>query len=503
MKKLYILFIWLGIVSCLNAQGTVQPDSSQMRYLAEQKELSTKFSEYFNPNYASLHRLSEEAFCAKIDSAATGFYALLNVHKAELPLQYVSQQQFEIQISFDKILVKYPYIHEIYSGERRASYPIIEKKLSNTLRFFNDPALLGNADLMLYIDSFLGYKINNELKKSIYNGQYNKRLNAMWNLLPRYFTDKRCLNYHRDHLLLDHITHNGVKYTNSLYALFKKECNDTSLTLKLEQVYRDSRNDLKDHQVVHYKKVGNYNLDLHIFGQGSKDGNNKKPVIVFFHGGSWSEGQPSWHFGACRKYAANGWVACSVEYRIYGSQGTLPFAAVMDARSAIRWLREHGDEFGIDTSRIVASGNSAGGHLVLATALADQCDEKSDNLRFSPVPDVLLVNSGVYDLTDEKTAWIRKDLNDKDTVKKISPNALVRKHLPPMLLIHSVVDQNVPYSSAQTFVALMQAAGNPFEFKSIAEGGHFIFDHPKYTPIVFAWRKEFLHKLGYPDCDGE
>ena len=139
----------------------------------------------------------------------------------------------------------------------------------------------------------------------------------------------------------------------------------------------------------------------------------------------------------------------------------------------------------------------------MAAALAERCNEKSDHLRFSPVPNVLLVNSGVYDLTDEKTAWIRKDLSDKSLVKIISPNALVRKQMPPMLLIHSVADQNVPYTSAQTFAALMRAAGNRFELKSIEEGGHFIFDIPQYTPTVFAWRKEFLHTLGYPDCDGE
>jgi len=181
----------------------------------------------------------------------------------------------------------------------------------------------------------------------------------------------------------------------------------------------------------------------------------------------------------------------------------MPFAAVMDARSAIRWLREHGNELGIDTGRIVATGNSAGGHLVLATALANGWNEKTDDLKFSPVPNVLLVNSGVYDLMDEKTAWIRKDLKNKNLAKGISPNELVRKNLPPTLLIHSMADQNVPYPSVVKFVELMKGAGNTPELKTLEQGGHFIFDHPVYTPTVFAWRKDFLKGLGYPDSDGE
>jgi acetyl esterase/lipase len=503
MKKILILIIIQSIMCRLYAKDIVQQDTIRAKYLSEQKRIGGTFANSFYPNYVNVHKLSEKQFIARIDSAANPFYTLLNVYKSLLAPAYVTTEQFEIKMYFDKILAEYPNIHDIYTDNHATKYPVIDKKISGNLQFFNDAALLENSDLMRFIDSFLAYKINDELNRPIYNGLYNKRLNAMWNLLPRYFKNQRCLSYHQYHVLMEHLTHNGIKHTEELYTVFKKQCRDTSLTSKLEKVYRQSRNDLKDHRVMQYKKIGNYSLDIHIFGQGRGVENNKKPAIVFFHGGSWSEGQASWHFEACRKYAAKGWTACSVEYRIYGAQGTLPFAAVMDARSAIRWLREHGNELGIDTGRIVVTGNSAGGHLALATALADHWNEKTDHLKFSPVPNLILVNSGVYDLTDEKTAWIRKDLSNKKLAQQISPNNLVRKHLPPMLLIHSAADQNVPYASAQKFVSLMRAAGNKVEFKSLQDGGHFIFDHPKYTPAVFAWRKEFLHTLGYPDSDGE
>jgi acetyl esterase/lipase len=503
MKGLIFSLIFVCLANRSFSQPLEQKDSLTAKYLTALKFLGKKFYDQFYPDFVRVHRLSENSFTEKIDSAAGAFYTLLETYQSDLTPEYIKTQRFEIKMYFDKLLVEYPNNHEIYTNERPKKYPLIEKRVNNNLRLFNDPALLGNSDLMPFVQSFLNYKINEELNKPSYKGLYNKRLYAMWHLLPQYIKNKDCRIYHRYHLLLDHISHNGIKYTEPLYKAFKDECKDTAYLTKLEQVYSDSRNELKDHLVRQYKKVDRYGLDVHIFGSNRPDETQKKPVIVFFHGGSWSEGQPSWHFAACRNYAKKGWIACSVEYRIYGCQGTLPFAAVMDARSAIRWLREHGSELGADTGRIVATGNSAGGHLVLTTALADQWNEKTDHLQYSPVPDVLLANSGVYDLTDEKTAWISKDLKVKDMVKGISPNDLVKKHLPPTLLIHSAADQNVPYSSAQRFAALQQAAGNKIELRTLEQGGHFIFDHPAYTSAVFAWRKEFLQKLGYPECDGE
>ena len=102
---------------------------------------------------------------------------------------------------------------------------------------------------------------------------------------------------------------------------------------------------------------------------------------------------PIGSFIVARIMLKKGWV-CAVEYRIYSRQGTLPFEAVKDGRSAIRWLRQHADEYNLDTNRIVASGNSAGGHLALDCALADIWNEATDDLHYSPVPNLLMINSG-------------------------------------------------------------------------------------------------------------
>ena len=190
-------------------------------------------------------------------------------------------------------------------------------------------------------------------------------------------------------------------------------------------------------------------------------------------------------------------MACAVEYRTAGRHGSTPFQSVMDARSAIRWLRQHAAELNIDTARIVASGNSSGGHLVLTTALADKWNEKTDDLSYSATPNVLLVNSGVYDLTDNATAWIRKGLADKNTVKEISPNHSAKKNMPPTLLIHGTKDRSVPYTTAKTFEEERKKAGNNFEFHTMENASHYLWYERPYSIQVTKLRSDFLQKLGY------
>jgi len=171
----------------------------------------------------------------------------------------------------------------------------------------------------------------------------------------------------------------------------------------------------------------------------------------------------------------------------------------MDAKSAIRWLRQHADEYNIDVNKIVASGNSAGGHLVLATALVENWNEKTDDIKYSPVPNVLMVNSGVYDLTDDNS-WIRQGLRnrnqDENLVKEISPNYLIKKGLPPTLIIHGTNDRNVPFSTAREFVDKMKLEGNDIEFHSLEGAGHFIW-WGQYAQQVSVIRSKFLEKHGY------
>ena len=116
----------------------------------------------------------------------------------------------------------------------------------------------------------------------------------------------------------------------------------------------------------------------------------------------------------------------------------------------------------------------------------------------SSAPDLLMINSGVFDLTDLTTAWIRKDLKDKRIVEEISPTHLINNNLPPTLMIHGTDDNNVQYSTAQQFIENAKKAGcTTIEFHTLEKAGHFIWYDTKYRVDVSRMQKEFLARHGY------
>ena len=496
--KLKFVLIFLLFLNQIKEQQRNPQDSGRQNYFSELKTAGKLFADDFYPNYAKFYALTEKKFVIKIDSVREGFNAILNKFEHALAPDFVSVQRSEIKYYFDKLLIDYPLTHYIYTGKKSKKKSSIHEIMKGNLIALNKPELLGNSDYFNYVKSFFSYETHIELKHPIYRSLDNQHLNAVWKLIPQFISNPKCQDFWKAEYLYNHIDNNGIKNIQSIYEDFISTCEDSVLLKKVADVYSEDFEGRRGHLIKTYKTVGDFDLDMHIFLPESLMKDKKRQVIVYFHGGSWSEGKPDWFFSACESYAKKGWVACAVEYRTYGRHGTLPFASVMDAKSAIRWLRKHSMEYNIDPDKIVASGNSAGGHLVLCAALADKWNEKTDDLKFSPVPNVLMINSGVYDLTDQNTAWIRKDLKNKDLVREISPNYLVKKTMPPTLIIHGSEDRNVPYSTAQKFVEEMTKAGNTtIDFHTLKGAEHFIWFDPKYSSEVSKLRTEFLNRLEY------
>ena len=85
------------------------------------------------------------------------------------------------------------------------------------------------------------------------------------------------------------------------------------------------------------------------------------PAVLVVHGGGWDAGDRTMERPFAKRLAAAGFVAVPVSYRL-GESGRFP-AALQDLRTAVRWLRAHAAEHGIDPSRIGVVGGSAGGQL--------------------------------------------------------------------------------------------------------------------------------------------
>lgn len=500
MKYCVAFFLLLSVLVC-SGQDNSSADSLRTAYKAEMKAASNKFSQAYYPNKAVIYSLTESRFIKKMDSLQQLFLSVTNKYSAifqKVDATFIPAEKKDIAYFFDRMLLDYPYFHEIHTGKVVQLSNASRLQLKQHEKDFNDPAMLASKDFQQYIQAFLRHQSTVELRKASYKKSDNKRLDASLNIIPRYFTNQQCREYWQYHYLLAHLDNWGSKNIAAAVRSFMATCQNTRYTHIIDSVYTESANAYKGHLIKTYKTVEGLTLDLHIFLPDTSYQYTKRPVMVYFSGGSWTEGTPEWDFYNCENYAKKGWVAVSVEYRVADRFETTPSEAVKDARSAIRWLRQHAGAYNIDTSRIVASGNSAGGHLVLATALSTEVNERSDNLRFSPVPNLLLVNGGVYNLfADESTDWISRRLKNKKAVTQLSPLQLLRKGIPPVLIIHGTNDQSVDFASAKVFAEQMKQLENELEFHALEGAPHYIWYDRRFSGKVSTIRKDFLKKYGY------
>jgi pectinesterase len=108
-----------------------------------------------------------------------------------------------------------------------------------------------------------------------------------------------------------------------------------------------------------YAQPDGITLDLDLY---RPEGNRVCPAVIIVHGGGWVAGDRTMERSLARHLAARGYVAATVSYRL-GETGRFP-NAILDLRTAVRWLRAHAGEFHLQPDRIGAIGGSAGGMLV-------------------------------------------------------------------------------------------------------------------------------------------
>jgi acetyl esterase len=224
---------------------------------------------------------------------------------------------------------------------------------------------------------------------------------------------------------------------------------------------------LEPTRTVVYKKVADKELVLHVFEPAGFKATNRRSCFLVIHGGGWSGMEPRRMFPFAAHFAKLGMVGISAQYRLSNAKtGFSVFDCVKDARSAMRYVRSHAAELGIDPGRIVASGGSAGGHLAAATALFDGVNEDTDDLKVSPGPQALVLLFPVIDTSTE--GYGNAKIGER--WREISPLHQVRGGAPPTLIFHGTGDTTTPFKGAKAFHEAMLKAGNRCEL-DVHEGG--------------------------------
>lgn len=206
------------------------------------------------------------------------------------------------------------------------------------------------------------------------------------------------------------------------------------------------------------------------------------PVVVFLHGGGWRVGSrrtmtPTMPGdGPFARIAAAGLAVASIDYRLSG-EACFP-AQVDDVAAALAWLRENGDEHGLDASRIVLWGESAGATLAALVALSR--DDARAGVRgvvdwYGPSDlAVLAEDQGGLDDPDLREAgWLGHAVGaDLDRAHAASPVFQVVSGAPPFHIAHGTVDGAVPASQSVALAQALLGAGAEAELTLVPGAGH-------------------------------
>lgn len=242
-----------------------------------------------------------------------------------------------------------------------------------------------------------------------------------------------------------------------------------------------------------YKIVDGRELKLHLFQPAGRVG-DRVPCIVFYHGGGWVGGSPSQFDWLSDYLASRGMVGITVEYRLLKrSPADLPLVCIQDAKSALRWVRAHAAELGIDPDRIAAGGGSAGGHLAAAVALLDGMNDPQDDLGIPCRPNVLVLFNPVLDNGPE--GWGQNRVGDR--YPEFSPAHNIRTGAPPTLVLSGEGDKLITVARLRKFADGMKTVGSACTLKIYDGQDHGFFNRDPFRTLTAIEADKFLVSLGW------
>ena len=256
---------------------------------------------------------------------------------------------------------------------------------------------------------------------------------------------------------------------------------------------------------VVYGSANNTPLKLDVWYP--RDNPNPTPVVVYIHGGGWIFGSKEGAVYQLLPYLERGWRAVNVEYRMAGN--SLAPGSVEDTRCALRWIYRNAKQYNFDTTKIVLTGHSAGGHLSLITGMLPD-GTALDNRCYAgaqygdvPMKVAAIVNwYGISDVNDliagpnlknYAAMWMGAMPNAAEVAKSVSPLTYVRPGLPPIITIHGDKDDVVPYTQATRLRDALTKAGDVNKLITIKGGGHGMFNQPDYV-VAFDEIWKFLRE---------
>jgi acetyl esterase/lipase len=241
-----------------------------------------------------------------------------------------------------------------------------------------------------------------------------------------------------------------------------------------------------------FKKTEQGTLAIHVHFPPGWTAKDQRPALVFFFGGGWTQGNIQQFLKQAEYLATRGMVTARAEYRIKSKHGTTPDKCVEDCKSAVRWLRQHAVQLGIDPKRIAAGGGSAGGHTAAATFTTKGLEAKGEDESISSKPNLLVLFNPVMN-----TTRFGDRMGSRAVAKQISPNDNLSKDVPPAILFFGTKDGLL--DGAREFLSKAKEVGLVAELYTAEGVGHGFFNRSPWLERTLYQVDEFLAKHGYTE----
>jgi acetyl esterase/lipase len=211
-----------------------------------------------------------------------------------------------------------------------------------------------------------------------------------------------------------------------------------------------------------------HGLSLDVYAPTHAD---RAPVVVFFYGGSWVQGERAWYRFVGTALAAQGVVTVIPDYRKYPQVRMDGF--MQDGASAVAWAHQHASEFGGAANDVFVMGHSAGGQIAALLA-TDPRWLGAHGMRPADLAGFIGL-AGCYD-------FMPIPANEKDMLgmfgrtpeeqRAAQPVLYVHGAEPPMLLLQGTSDHEVEPSNAISLNKAMQAQHEDVTLKLYPGLGH-------------------------------
>lgn len=227
-----------------------------------------------------------------------------------------------------------------------------------------------------------------------------------------------------------------------------------------------------------------------------------RPCVLFFSGGAYMTINHSLWMMELLYYVQNGFIAATAEYRT-SNEAMFP-AQLNDVKAAVRYLKAHANDFGIDPNKIFLMGESAGGTLVsLAGTTAN-----NKEYDIGDYPDESSSVCGVIDIYGQ-TLLTEQCCNTAGLIPEWTMNAFVGEHMEyaaeasavnhvsadasPFMIIHGTDDQIVPFAQSEILYEKLVECGVYAELLEVEDALH--GDNKIYQPEVKQRVLAFMNRI--------